>query len=103
MDGKIIQEPAQVQSGATPANYCTRTATFGSTIGGQGTAGMYCPFYPRLVVLRVENLCYIGSEGLMGSIIGNVSDIRYTYTDSYIRADVYGVQSSTRYILTAFG
>jgi hypothetical protein len=55
MDGKIIQEPAQVQ------------------------------------------------KGLMGSIIGNVSDIYYTYTDNYIRAYVYGVQSSTRYILTAFG
>lgn len=99
MDGKIIQEPAQVQSGVTPTNYCTRTATFGSTIGGEGTAGMYCPFYPRLVALKVDLKISFGTEGF---IIGDI-ETSYTYSDNYIRVKVYGVQSSTRYTLTVFG
>lgn len=101
MDGKIIQEPAQAQSGVTPTNYCTRTATFGSTVGGQGTAGLFCPFYPRLVVLKVGgSRIGIGAEGLLqegGSLM------TYTYADNYIRVNVSGVQSTVRYTLTAFG
>ena len=103
MDGKIIQEPAQVQSGVTPTNYCTNTATFGSIIGGQGTAELYCPFYPRFIVLRVGNILWIGSEGRMFTI-GTDSSNNYTYVDNYLRVSgIYGYDSSTQYTLTAFG
>ena len=102
MDGKIIQEPAQVQSGVTPTNYCTRTATFGSTVGGQGTAGMYCPFYPRFVMLKHDNIIFMGMEGFLIRL-GGTNSTSYTYTDNYLRVPAGGVQSSTRYTLTAFG
>lgn len=102
MDGKIIQEPAQVQSGVTPTNYCTRTATFGSTISGEGTAWLDCPFYPRLVILQIDSSIYMGAKGVLIRL-GGTNSMDYTYQNNYLRVSAYGVTSSTRYILTAFG
>lgn len=102
MDGKIIQEPAQVQSGATPANYCTITATPVGTGFQKGTANLTCPFYPKFVVLRIStNILFWGAEGLVVNSDGYSRE--YTYLNGVLSIPVYDEEVTAQYILTAFG
>lgn len=102
MDGKIIQEPAQVQSGVTPTNYCTITAMPVSTEFQKGTANLTCPFYPKFVVLRIStNILFWGAEGLVIDSGGYSRE--YTYLNGVLSIPVYNQEVTTQYTLTAFG